>query len=179
MIFKQSAGGKKYQKQWIICIWYQKLSGGEGAVKGRYGFSHPLVDVDGTVAVGAAVLHILAGVDAERDATAQEEPGGVETREINEIADLLFLFVARECVKHGDEAVTQKRPLHRRLARSAHRGCAVSWLSQSDGSGDTTPVPASHPEAVKPLRESLRKKNFALGPVHMHRHIDFLGAKCI
>lgn len=40
----------------------------------REQFSHPLVDVDEIVAVGAAVLHIFAGVDAERDATAQEEP---------------------------------------------------------------------------------------------------------
>lgn len=39
-------------------------------------FLNPLVDVDEIVAVGAAVLHVFAGVDAERDATAQEEPGG-------------------------------------------------------------------------------------------------------
>lgn len=49
-------------------------------------FLHPLVDVDDAVAVGAAVLHVLAGVDAERDATAQEEPAGVQMQEISEIA---------------------------------------------------------------------------------------------
>lgn len=37
-------------------------------------FLHPLVDVDKIAAVGAVVLHVLAGVDAERDAAAQEEP---------------------------------------------------------------------------------------------------------
>lgn len=39
-------------------------------------FLNPLVDVDEIVAVGAVVLHVFAGVDAERDATAQQEPGG-------------------------------------------------------------------------------------------------------
>lgn len=37
-------------------------------------FLNPLVDVDEIVAVGAAVFHVFAVVDAERDATAQEEP---------------------------------------------------------------------------------------------------------
>lgn len=41
-------------------------------------FLHPLVDVDEIAAVGAVVLHVLAGVDAEGNAAAQEEPRGVE-----------------------------------------------------------------------------------------------------
>lgn len=58
-----------------------------------------------------------------------------------------------------DQSVTQTRSTRRRLTRSADLGCAVSWLSQSDGSGDTSPVPASHPEEVKRLRESLWRRN--------------------
>lgn len=72
--FFHGAGGHKKKRGELSVFDIKKLARvgrGEGER-----FLHPLVDVDEIVAVGAAVLHILAGVDAERDATAQEEPGG-------------------------------------------------------------------------------------------------------
>lgn len=62
-------------------MWYQKAKRGRAEGEEEQ-ILHPLVDVDEIVAAGAAVLHVLAGVDAERDAAAREHPGCVETREV-------------------------------------------------------------------------------------------------
>lgn len=48
------------------------------------------------MAAGAAVLHILTGVDAERDATARAEPAGGDMWEMSEVANSIEPECRRE-----------------------------------------------------------------------------------
>lgn len=104
------------------------------------------------------MLHILTGINAERDETAEKTPVG-ENQVNCELNFFFFYEIEARQVSNQKQFFTQRRRGPHRWPRSAGRQCALCASSLSAGTGDTQFVPGRPVAPVLQPSESLRTRN--------------------